>query len=412
MSDSIADLKRRLARDVEGVCRHYLSNGRRCGRYWVVGDLANTPGRSLYVRLHGPEHGHGAAGQWTDACAQEHGDLLDLIAGARRLSNMRETLAEARRFLHAPRPDPPPYPAAAPTGSPEAARRLFAMAGPIRGTLAETYLRLRGISYLQKMPPLRLSSPVLLPCRRKGRARVLAGAARGRYRRRRHDHRRASDLARARRRGKAPITTPRRAMGQLLGNGVRFGAVRDVLAAGEGIETVLSLRCVLPRLPMIAALSANHLAALVLPPGLRQLYIVCDNDDAGRRAAETLAARRRSGHRSAHAHADRGRFQRRSPAIRSPRHGAFIARANSRRRMSRAFSGFNRPGLDRRHRPCFCRARHGPAPPGQAPRGGLREGDRAGTGAAPQRRRGSIRRGATTPNWRQEPDRRRNSSHQ
>ena len=67
-------------------------------------------------------------------------------------------------------------------------------------------------------------------------------------------------------------------MGQLLGNGVRFGAVRDVLAAGEGIETVLSLRCVLPRLPMIAALSANHLAALMLPAGLRRLYIVRDND--------------------------------------------------------------------------------------------------------------------------------------
>ena len=91
--------------------------------------------------------------------------------------------------------------------------------------------------------------------------------------------------------GKAPIARPRRAMGQLLGNGVRFGTVRDVLAAGEGIETALSLRCVMPRLPMIAALSANHLAALELPPGLRQLYIVCDNDDAGRRAAETLAVR-------------------------------------------------------------------------------------------------------------------------
>jgi hypothetical protein len=70
MSDSIADLKRRLARDAEAICRHYLSSGRRCGRYWVVGDLANTPGRSLYVRLHGPEHGAGAAGQWTDYVAR------------------------------------------------------------------------------------------------------------------------------------------------------------------------------------------------------------------------------------------------------------------------------------------------------------------------------------------------------
>ncbi|MFZ0460467.1 MAG: DNA primase, partial [Rhodoplanes sp.] len=46
MSNSIADLARRLARDAEAVCQHYLSNGRRCGRYWVVGDLDNTHGRS------------------------------------------------------------------------------------------------------------------------------------------------------------------------------------------------------------------------------------------------------------------------------------------------------------------------------------------------------------------------------
>ena len=69
MSNSIADLVRRLARDAEAVCRHYLSNGRRCGRYWVVGDLDNTHGRSLYVRLHGPDAGKGAAGRWSEYVA-------------------------------------------------------------------------------------------------------------------------------------------------------------------------------------------------------------------------------------------------------------------------------------------------------------------------------------------------------
>ena len=54
--------------------------------------------------------------------------------------------------------------------------------------------------------------------------------------------------------GKAAIDTPRRAMGDLLGNAVSFGVANDVLAAGEGIETMLSLRCVLPTLPMAAAL--------------------------------------------------------------------------------------------------------------------------------------------------------------
>jgi hypothetical protein len=66
MASSIADLARRLAHDAEAVCWHYLSNGRRCGRYWVVGDLDNTRGRSLYVRLHGPDTGKGAAGKWAD----------------------------------------------------------------------------------------------------------------------------------------------------------------------------------------------------------------------------------------------------------------------------------------------------------------------------------------------------------
>jgi hypothetical protein len=91
--------------------------------------------------------------------------------------------------------------------------------------------------------------------------------------------------------GKAPIDTPRRAMGDLLGNAVRFGVTNDVLAAGEGIETMLSLRCVLPTLPMAAALSANHLAALLLPSTLRRLYIAHDNDAAGEVAATALTER-------------------------------------------------------------------------------------------------------------------------
>ncbi|GEM_PF-6851986 len=69
-----SDLARRLARNAEGVCRHYLPNGRRQGRYWLVGDVEGTPGRSLFVRLVGPEAGKGATGKWTDAATGEHGD--------------------------------------------------------------------------------------------------------------------------------------------------------------------------------------------------------------------------------------------------------------------------------------------------------------------------------------------------
>ena len=94
--------------------------------------------------------------------------------------------------------------------------------------------------------------------------------------------------------GKAPIAAPRRALGHLLGSAVRFGVASDVMIAGEGIETMLSLRCVLPDMPMAAPLSANHLTALILPPPLRRLYIARDNDAAGRHAAMRLRDRARA----------------------------------------------------------------------------------------------------------------------
>ena len=80
-------------------------------------------------------------------------------------------------------------------------------------------------------------------------------------------------------------------MGDLLGNAVRFGIGGEVMAAGEGIETVLSLRQVLPDMPMLAALSAAHLSAILFPDTLRRLYIVRDNDPAGDGARDSLIER-------------------------------------------------------------------------------------------------------------------------
>jgi hypothetical protein len=87
-------------------------------------------------------------------------------------------------------------------------------------------------------------------------------------------------------------------MGDLLGNEVWFGVPEpapaeagDILAAGEGIETMLSLRCVLPAMPMAAALSAAHLAAILLPLTLRRIYIAHDADPAGDRAQTKLTER-------------------------------------------------------------------------------------------------------------------------
>ena len=134
MSTQVSDLARRLAERAEMVCRYYLSNGRRSGNYWLVGDVNNTPGRSMFVRLR--ESSKGAAGKWTDAATGEHGDLLDVIRESCGLLDFKDVANEARAFLSLQHPDPLPdhrwaRKPSAPAGSPEAARRLFAMSQPI-----------------------------------------------------------------------------------------------------------------------------------------------------------------------------------------------------------------------------------------------------------------------------------------
>jgi hypothetical protein len=89
MVSSASELARRLTHHAEAVCRYYLSAGNRHGRYWSVGDVANNSGRSLYVRLIGPESGPGAAGHWRDAATGEFGDLFDLIAARRGRPRLR-----------------------------------------------------------------------------------------------------------------------------------------------------------------------------------------------------------------------------------------------------------------------------------------------------------------------------------
>jgi hypothetical protein len=133
MPRDASELARRLAREAEAVCRHYLSHGKRAGRYWVVGDVHNTPGRSLFVRLQ--ESAKGPAGKWTDAATGEHGDLLDVIRESLGLRDFTEVAREARRFLSLSGPHQQPAAklirSPAPAGSQDAARRLFAASSAI-----------------------------------------------------------------------------------------------------------------------------------------------------------------------------------------------------------------------------------------------------------------------------------------
>ena len=287
-----------LATNAEAVCRHYLSKGHKEGRYWLVGDVHNTPGRSLYVRLSASPDGSGAAGKWTDAQNGDHGDLLDIIAVARNCQTMRETLDEARRFLSMPLPPPLETTrlprSKAPAGTPEAARRLWAASKPVAPTLAATYLASRQITDLSGVDALRFhpncwyrasddEDPAVPPAWPAMIAAVtdLEGSITG-------VHRTWLALDGS---DKAPIAYPRRAMGNLLGQGVRIGRSGPIMMAGEGIETLLSLRQVMPSMPAIAGLSAAHLAAIRFPAMLRRLYVARDDDPAGAGALATLSKR-------------------------------------------------------------------------------------------------------------------------
>jgi Toprim domain len=384
--DAIADLVDRLAADAEAVCRRYLSRGRREGGYWRVGDLANTPGRSLFVRLKSTAKGQ--AGKWTDAESGEHGDLLDIIRARSGLRSFPEVVAEARAFLGLPadggrsdrtarrrasRPSGRHDPAAMtrslseqpramrftieqPDGEPtladmiNAARQLFAASVPIAGSLAETYLRRRGISALDGLAALRFHPACLyrddgqasasdeadasavrsdaresckfspggscpgpslpgssLPVSAwRGPALIAAvtdaagwitGVQRTWLDRKWLDADALySNAPLDDRHGKADLPDARRSLGLLAEGVVRLpalmaGGCGDVLLAGEGVETVLSLRAALTKAPMAATLSAGQLAGLAWPPGLRRLIIARDDDPAGGAAAAALFAR-------------------------------------------------------------------------------------------------------------------------
>ena len=264
----------------------------------MVGDVVGTAGRSLYVRLF--DTTRGAIGNWVDAATGEHGDLVDLIRLNQRHGRLSDTIDEAERFLSLPPSasgeDSTPAASSKPAraGSSTAAKRLFAASKPLSGSLAATYLRTRGISRLTNLDALRFhprcyyrandddvaDTPGAFP------ALIAAvtdhdGAQTGTHR----TWLNPTGLE------KAKVASPRRAMGNILGHAVRFGHADDVLVAGEGIETMLSLREVFPTMPMAAATSSAHLASILFPRALRRLYVARDQDAAGDAAFGILTDR-------------------------------------------------------------------------------------------------------------------------
>ncbi len=167
------------------------------------------------------------------------------------------------------------------------AQRIWDESGPLKHTVAEVYLRRRAI------PPGVLVSEALrfhprmtsLDDRARRPALVAAitddeGALQGVQ----------VTLLSAHGTAKAPLATPRRVIGRLLGGAVRIANAHTELAIGEGVETMLSASVVFG-VPAWAALSADNLGRIAISQPLDRLIIASDNDDAGARAAQSLRAR-------------------------------------------------------------------------------------------------------------------------
>ncbi len=167
----------------------------------------------------------------------------------------------------------------------EAALAIWRASHDPAGSLAETYLRSRGIAS-PPPPSLRFHSglkhasggvwPAMVALVVHGETSEAVGVHR-------------TFLARDGQ-GKAPVEPSKMMLGPCRGGVVRLDEPGDVLMVGEGIETCLAAMQATGK-PAWAALSTSGLRALDLPGSVRDVIVLADGDDAGEAAARQCSLR-------------------------------------------------------------------------------------------------------------------------
>jgi hypothetical protein len=165
------------------------------------------------------------------------------------------------------------------------AQRLWKGTRPVAGTVAEDYLRGRGITC--PLPDTLRFEPQCWHATAKTFPALVAlvegGAGFAVHR----------TYLRCDGSGKADVTPSKAMLGAVQGGAVRLSHGPQTLAVAEGIETALSLSSGLLRVPATvwAALSTSGIRGLHLPDKPGRLTIAADGDAAGRTAAQALATR-------------------------------------------------------------------------------------------------------------------------
>ena len=222
----------------------------------------------------------GRNGQLVVDCKKSACAFLDILAAAGlRSGDYRPpdaaTLAQRERERHAEA-----------QRKAEQANRVWQEALPVAGTVAEAYLRGRGITC-----PLPATLRFHASCWHGATAKrhpALIAAVQG------------SGMAAVHRTylqpdgsGKADVEPAKAMLGATAGAAVRLTHGPGPLVVAEGIETALSLTSGLLGRPATvwAALSTSGIRGLHLPPQPGRLTIAPDGDTAGREAANALAER-------------------------------------------------------------------------------------------------------------------------
>ena len=295
---SAGEIAARLNGQIERLARDLLPAARRAGRSLRVGGVDGTAGASLVINLAGAR-----AGRWCDYASGEHGDALDLIRAVRRCDS-REAFDWARGWLGLSEcavsratPVRQAAPAAKPTSEPDdesrrrAALKIWLAARPsLLGTPGEFYLSARGLDLCELgRQPRALRFHPRLWCAESASFRpgIVAAVSRG------------GEFCGAHRTylaqstdgvwQKAPLRSPKMSLGPIAGGVIplqrgaagrplREAAAGESVALGEGIETCLSIALACPEMRVLCAISLGNLAAIDLPPAIRTVILIADND--------------------------------------------------------------------------------------------------------------------------------------
>jgi hypothetical protein len=305
---TVGEIARLLGDRIDQLVGELLPAGVREGPYYYVGSIAGEPGRSMVVELSGKRQG-----KWTDYAVgrgvpEGAGDALDLVAQCAYRGDKGKAVAWSKQWLglsdatpeeiqtrkaeaEARKKEQQRQAAAEAKRKSASAVTIYHAAKPIAGTPAELYLKGRGIDFsgLVRYPGALRFHHELWNGESKRHWPALVAAITDIDGNTIAVHRTWLEIHGDGRVTKAPLKEPKMSLGGFKGGAIHLwrGAsnkpFRDAIAGetamvAEGIEDGGTGVMGRPDLRCIVAVSLSFLEFLIIPPGIRSLIVLGQND--------------------------------------------------------------------------------------------------------------------------------------